>query len=84
MVGICLSGMGVMLLIVTICRVVSSWFAVPLILLQSDSIFSDISIRCVDPLAIVEVIGRLVPTTVLGSRSGYKFDASFRRAYDAK
>ena len=35
---------------------------------------------------IGEVIGRLVPTTVLRSRSGDKqwFDASCRRAYDAK
>ena len=36
--------------------------------------------------AIGEVIGRLVPTTVLRSTSGDKqwFDASCRRAYDAK
>ena len=44
-----------------------------------------------DPLnafdrAICEVIGKLVPTTVLRNRSGDKqwFDASCRRAYDAK
>ena len=36
--------------------------------------------------AIVEVIGRYVPTTVLRSRSGDEqwFDACYRRAYDAK
>ena len=33
-----LIGMGVMLLIFAICRVVSSWFAVPLTLLVTDSI----------------------------------------------
>ena len=48
-------------------------------------------LKSADPLdgfdrAIGEVIGRLVPTTVLSSKSGDKqwFDASCRRAYDAK
>ena len=48
-------------------------------------------IKSADPLdafdrAIGEVISTLLPTTVLRSRSGHKqwFDASYRRAYDAK
>ena len=48
-------------------------------------------LRSADPLvefdrAIGEVTGRYVPTTVLHSRSGDKqwFDASFRRAHNAK
>ena len=48
-------------------------------------------LKSADPLnafdrAIVEVTGRFVPTTVLCSLSGDKqwFDASCRRAYDAK
>ena len=46
--------------------------------------------KLADPLdafdrAISEVIGMLVPTTILSSRSGDKqwFDPSCRRAYDA-
>ena len=53
-------------------------------------IFSTI-LKSADPLdafnrAIGEVIGRLVPTTVLHSRYGDKqwFDANWQRAYDAK
>ena len=148
-----LIGMGMMLLIFGICQIVSSWFAVPLTLLVTDSILwwrmfltvdvfvgtplgtvdhcfvncvlrfeqsvSEYNIRSTvflknhtnwdnirfavrsltwsnilkstDPLdafnwAIGEVIGRLVPITVLHSISGDKqwFDASCQRAYDAK
>ena len=58
---------------------------------QSGALYVEHHLKSADPLiafyrAIGEVIGRLVPTTVFRGRYENKqwFDASCRRAYDAK